>query len=44
MLNGAKVQLANNQQHLVLTLDSRVDFSEHIDNKINKWNKIIGLM
>ena len=43
-LNGAKVQLALNQEHLVLIFDFRLDFSEHIDNKINKWNKIIGLM
>ena len=27
MLNGAKVQLAINQEHLVLILDSRLDFS-----------------
>ena len=44
MLNGNKVQSASNQKHLVQNLDSRLDFIEHIDNKINKWKKIIGLI
>ena len=44
MLNDAKVQFATSHKHLVLILNSRHDFIEHIDNKINKCNKIIGLM
>ena len=44
MLNNSKVQFATIQEHLVLILDSRLDFIEHIDNKINKCNKGIGLM
>ena len=34
----------NGQKHLRLILDSKLDFNEHIDNKINKCNKIIGVM
>ena len=42
MLNDTEVQIANSQKHLGLVLDSKPDFNEHIDNKINKCNKIIG--
>ena len=44
MLNDAKVQFATTHKHLALILDFRLDFIEHIDNKFNKWNKIIGIM
>ena len=44
MLNDAKVQFATSHKHLVLILDSRHDLIEHIDYKINKCKKIIGLM
>ena len=44
MLNDAKVQFATSQKHLLFILDSRLDFIEHIDNKFNKCNKIIGMM
>ena len=44
MFNDTKVQLANSQKHLGLILDSKLDFNEHIDNKINKCNKIMGIM
>ena len=44
MFNGTKVKLANSQKHLGLILDSKLDFNEHIDNKINKCNKVIGIM
>ena len=44
MLNDSKVQFATNQKHLLFILDSRLDFNEHIDNKINKCNKIISMM
>ena len=44
MLNDSKVQLATIQEHLVLILDSRLNFIKHIDNKVNKCNKVIGLM
>ena len=44
VFDGTKVQLAYSQKHLVLILDFKLDFKEHIDNKINKCNKIIGIM
>ena len=44
MFNDTKVELATSQKHLGLILDSRLDFNEHIDYKINKCNKIIGIM
>ena len=42
--NGTKVQFTICQKHLGLILDSRLDFNEHIDYKINKCNTIIGIM
>ena len=44
VFNDTKVQIANSQKHLGLILDSKLGFSEHIDNKIKKCNKIIGIM
>ena len=44
IVNDAEVQFATTQKYLVLILGSRPEFIEHIDNKINKWNKIIGIM
>ena len=44
MLNDANVQFATNEKYLVKILFSRLDFIEYIGNKINKRNKIIGLM
>ena len=42
--NGDKVQTAISQKHLGLFIDSKLDFNEHICNKINQCNKIIGIM
>ena len=42
--NGDNVQTAVSQKHLGLVLDSKLDFNERINNKINKCNKIIGIM
>ena len=43
--NDNKVQTAISQKHhLGLVSDSKLDFNEHISNKINKCNKIIGIM
>ena len=44
MPNDATMQFATSHKHLVLILNSRHDFIEHIDNKINKCNKIICMM
>ena len=43
--NGNKVQTAISQKHhLGLVSDCKLDFNEHISNKINKCNKMIGIM
>ena len=42
--NNNDAQSANSQKHLGLVLDSKVDFNEHVNNKINKCNKSIGIM
>ena len=47
IFNDTKVQLDTNQKYLGLILDSRLfsrHINEHIDYKINKCNKIIGIM
>ena len=44
VFNNTKVQLATSQKHLGLISDSKLDFNEHIEKKINKRNKIIGIM
>ena len=44
MSNDIKVQLATNQNNLGLILASKLDFNEHVDNKIKKCNKSIGTM
>ena len=42
--NNTDVQIADSQKHLGLILDSKLKFNEHIESKITKCNKIIGLM
>ena len=42
--NNNKIQSAPVQKHLGLILDSKLDFNQYIDDKINKCNKIIGTM
>ena len=42
--NNNNVQSANSQKHLGLVLDSKLDFNEHVNNKINKCNKSIAIM
>ena len=44
VFNDITVKIANSQKHLGLILDSKSDFNEDIDNKINKCNWIIGIM
>ena len=39
--NVNKVQTAISQKHLGLVLDAKLDFNEHISNKINKCSKIM---
>ena len=42
--NSSDVQIADNHKHLGLILDSKLNFKEHIESKVTKCNKIIGLM
>ena len=42
--NSHNAQTAISQKHLGLVLGSKLDFNEHISNKINKCNEIIGIM
>ena len=42
--NGNQVQQCSSQKHLGLFLDNKLDFNKHLDEKINKSNKIIGMM
>ena len=40
---STNVQSAASQKHLGLILNSKLDFSDYIDSKANKGNKVIGL-
>ena len=42
--NDNTVQTVDMHNHLGLSLDKKLDFNIHIKNKINKCNKIIGIM
>ena len=42
--NSNQVQQCSTQKHLSLILDNKLDFNKHLDEKINKCNKIIGMM
>ena len=42
--NSTNVHIPDSQKHLGLILDSKLNFNEHIESKITKCNKIIGLM
>ena len=39
-----QVQQCLSQKHLELFLDNKLDFNKHLDEKIKKCNKIIGMM
>ena len=42
--NGNNITKSSDQKHLGVVLDSKLDFNTHIDQKIKKCNKLIGLM
>ena len=42
--NSRDVQITDSHKHLGLILYSKWNFNEHIESKITKCNKIIGLM
>ena len=42
--NGSIVNKVNDHKHLGLTLDSKLTFSKHINDKINKSPKLLGVL
>ena len=42
--NNNYVQSAYSKTHLGLVLDSKLEFNEHVNNKINNYNKSIGII
>ena len=42
--NNSEILLGSNQKHLGLTLDSKLSFNEHINDKIHQVNKGVGLL
>ena len=42
--NGNQVKWYLSQKHLRLILDNKLDHNKHLDEKINKCNKLIGIM
>ena len=42
--NNSEIKLSSNQKHLGLTLDSKLSFNEHINNKIHQAKKGVGLL
>ena len=41
--NNSEIKLSSNQKHLGLTLDSKLSFNEHINDKIYQVNKNKGV-
>ena len=39
-----KIQSAPTREYIGFILDSKIDFNQHIDHKINKCHKIIGII
>ena len=42
--NENNIAKCSHQKHLGIELDSKLNFNTHIDQKIKKCNKLIGLM
>ena len=42
--NKTEVRTRQSQKHLGRILDERLDFTEHINSKISKWDKLIGII
>ena len=42
--NNSQVETISSQKHVGLILDERLNFSEHLESKINKWFKVIGFL
>ena len=44
IFNVCYVDSCSSQQHLGLVLDEKLNFDEHVQSKISKCNKLIGLI
>ena len=44
IFNNSNVLTSPCQKHLGLVLDCKLGFNEHVNQKINKCNRILGLM
>ena len=44
VFNNNNVLRTSSQKHLVVTLDVKLTFDEHLNNVLNKVNKTIGLL
>ena len=42
--NNNSIAKCPNQKHLGIVLDSKLNFNSHVDEKIKKCNKLIGLI
>ena len=40
--NQVQLKLSESHKHLGLILDTKLKFNEHLEDKLNKWNRIIG--
>ena len=43
-INNNVIKKYSHHKHLGIVLDSKVDFKFHVDQKIKKYNKLIGLI
>ena len=43
-LNNYSIPKCLSQKHLGIVLDSKLNFNSHVDDKIKKCNKLIGLI
>ena len=41
MLKDNKMQFATSQKYILLILDCRIDFTEYMGNKINKYKTLL---
>ena len=42
--NNSEIKLSSNQKHVGLTLDNKLSFNEHINDKIHQANESVGLL
>ena len=42
--NGSNVETCYSQKHLAIIMDNKLNFDVHVQNKISKCNKMIGIV